>query len=407
MSDRTVVVTGIGLVCALGLDRETAWRALIAGECGIAELTLFDPTGYRSRKVAEVPPFDAAAYCSPLERRRFSRSDHLALMASTEALDDAGLLETGVNLESVGMMLGAGTNDLLRNEAYYADQLAVGLRHARVSKVIDYFNDQPIDVVARRFGLGGPRACPMSACSSSAMAIGYAADLVRSGQADAMLAGGCDALCRITLAGFNALRLVDSEPCRPFDTSRNGMNIGEAGAVLVLESLQQARARGAHVYAEIAGYAAYCEAYHATAPEPEGKAVAALLTSALRVSGVDPSEVDHVNAHGTATVQNDKTEARGLLSVFGDRTAAIPVTSTKAMHGHCLGAAGAIEAAVLALTIDRGIIPPTIHHRQTDPECPVDVVANTARAQRVGCGISTSLAFGGNDAALVMRRVEA
>jgi len=212
-------------------------------------------------------------------------------------------------------------------------------------------------------------------------------------------------LCRAALGGFNALRAVDTEPCRPFDVSRNGMNLGEGAGVLVLEELQQARARGAHVYAEFAGYAAYSEAYHVTAPEPEGKAVAALLFAALAASGVSPDEVDHVNAHGTGTVPNDKAEAKAIRHVFGVRTAEIPVTSIKSMLGHCLGAAGGVEAAVLALTIDRGVIPPTIHHTQTDPECQVDVVANQARRTSVRCAISTSLAFGGNDAALVMRQV--
>jgi 3-oxoacyl-[acyl-carrier-protein] synthase II len=198
---------------------------------------------------------------------------------------------------------------------------------------------------------------------------------------------------------------VDAQPCRPFDVTRNGMSVGEGAAVLVLEDLDRARARGAHVYVELAGYAAYCEAFHATAPEPDGAAVAALLTAALLASGVSAEEVDHVNAHGTGTIANDRTEAQGIRRVFGDRAARLPVTSIKSMVGHCLGAAGAVEAVALALTIERGVIPPTIHHGQTDPDCQaVDVVANQPRVQPVRCGISTSLAFGGNDAAIVMRR---
>lgn len=403
MSDRRVAVTGIGLICALGLDRESAWKALVEGRCGIGDLTLFDPAGYRSRKVAEVPPFGEAACFSQLQRRRYSRSDQLAVMAAQEALADAGLLERGVPRSEVGVLLGGGTGDLLRGETYYEELLSRGYRHARVSKVFNYFNDTPIDTVAHHFGLTGARACPLSACSSGAIAIGYAADLIRSGHLQAALCGASDALCRLTLSGFNALRLVDAEPCRPFDASRAGMNIGEAGAVLVLEDLQRANARGAHVYAELAGYGAYCESYHPTAPEPEGVAVAALLGAALAASGVAPAEVDHINAHGTATPQNDKAEAKGIRRVFGDRAARIPVTSTKSMVGHCLSAAGSVEAAILALTIDRGMIPPTIHHRQTDPDCPIDVVANEAREQPVRCAVSTSLAFGGNDVALVMR----
>lgn len=406
MNQRRVGVTGIGLVCALGLDRESAWQALLAGQCGIRDLTLFEPEGYRSRKVAEVPGFDPQRYFTPLQQRRYSRTDQLAVLAAGEALADAGLLEAGADRDGIGVMLGGGTNDLLRGESYYADLLSKGYRHARVSKVFNYFNDTPIDTVANHFGLAGARACPVSACSSSAIAIGYAADLVRGGRLDAAVCGGSDALCRLTLSGFNALRLVDGEPCRPFDATRAGMNIGEAGAVLVLEDLERARARGAHVYAELAGYGACCEAYHATAPEPEGHAVAALLQAALAAAGVSPDAVDHINAHGTGTPQNDKAEAKGIRAVFGDRASEIPVTSTKSMVGHCLAAAGSVEAAILALTLDRGVIPPTIHHGQTDPDCPIAVVANTARPMPVRCGVSTSLAFGGNDAALVMRRAD-
>jgi len=406
MPQRQVAITGIGLVCALGLDREASWRGMVAGCCGIRDVTLFDATGYRSRTVAEVPAWDTPAHFSPNERRRYSRADQLAVLAAGEALSDAVLLESGIDRSSVGVIFGTGANDLLRIETYYVDALTVGFRRARPSNVFNYFNDMQADAVARRFSLTGLRACPTSACSSSGVAVGYAAALVRSGRLEAAVCGGSDALSRVTLSGFNALRLVDTEPCRPFDSSRNGMNIGEAGAVLVLEGLDRARARGARVYAELAGYAARCEAYHPTAPEPDGTAVAALLRAALATAGADASEVDHINAHGTATPQNDRAEARGIRQVFGDRAAEIPVTSVKSMVGHCLGAAGALEAAALALTISRGVIPPTIHHRQTDPECPVDVVANTARPWPVRCGVSTSLAFGGNDAALVMRRID-
>ena len=404
MSERRVAITGMGLVCALGLDRESSWRALCEGRCGIGELTLFDSTGYRSRMVAEVPPYDVAAHFSPRERRRYSRADQIAVLATAEALTDAGLFASGIPRSSIGVFFGVGTGDRLRNEVYYTEVLARGFRRAHPSKIVNCLNSASADPVAQRFGLMGPRACLNSACSSSAMAIGYGADLIRSGRIQAAVCGGSESLCRSALSGFNALRVVDVEPCRPFDVSRNGMNIGEAGAILILEDMDRALARNAHVYAEIAGYAAYCEAYHATAPEPEGIAVAALLQAALAASGVSPDEVDHINAHGTATPLNDRTEARGIRRVFGDRTGDIPVTSIKSMLGHCLGAASAVEAVTLALTIERGVIPPTIHHTQTDAQCPIDVVANQSRSQPVRCAVSTSLAFGGNDAAIVMRR---
>jgi len=404
MVERRVAVTGVGLACSLGLDRESAWRAMCEGRCGIAEVTLFDAKDYRSRMVAEVP-YDGAAHFNVRERRRYGRSDQLAILAAAEALADAQLLESGIARSAVGVLFGVGANDQLRNEMYYADAFVSGGRWPRPSGIINFLNAASADPVAHRFGLTGPRVNMNSACSSSTMTIGYGADMIRAGRIDAAVCGGSDSLCRTALSGFNALRVVDTEPCRPFDVSRNGMNLGEGAGVLVIEDMARAKARGAHIYAELAGYAAYCEAFHATGPEPEGVAVASLLSAALAASGVAPEEVDHINAHGTGTGPNDRTEARGIRRVFGERGGRIPVTSIKSMVGHCLGAAGGVEAAALALTIDRGVIPPTIHHGRTDPECEVDVVANQARVQTVQCGISTSLAFGGNDAAVVMRKV--
>jgi 3-oxoacyl-[acyl-carrier-protein] synthase II len=404
MSERRVAITGMGLICALGPDRESSWLALSEGRCGIGELTLFDSAGYRSRMAAEVRDYDAAARFSARERRRYSRGDQFAIVATAEALADSRLLDSDVERPSIGVFFGVGSGDLLRSEIYYSEMLARGVRRAHPSKIVNFLNSGAADPVAQRFGLLGPRACMNTACSSSAMAIGHAVDLIGNGRIRAAVCGGGESLCRTAMSGFNALRVVDVEPCRPFDVSRAGMNIGEAGAALVLEDMDHALARGAHVYAEIAGYAAYCEAYHPTAPEPEGIAVAALLHAALAASGVSPDEVDHINAHGTGTPHNDRAEARGIRRVFGDRTAEIPVTSIKSMLGHCLGAASAVEAIALALTIERGVIPPTIHHTQTDIECPVDVVANRSRLQPVRCAVSMSLAFGGNDAAIVMRR---
>jgi 3-oxoacyl-[acyl-carrier-protein] synthase II len=393
------------MVSALGVDRESVWKNLVAGRCGIREVTLFDPTGYRSRLAAQLCGYDPSRYFSPLEQRRWSRCDQIAVLAAGEAIQDAGLETRGPAAERIGVMLGAGTSDLLRNEEFLAEARGKGVAGARPSRVFNFFSNTPVDVVSRRFGLLGPRHCVVAACSSSTIAIGYAADAIRAGTIDAALAGGADVLCRLTFSGFNALRLVDIQPCRPFDAGRQGMTIGEAAAVLVLENLERARARGARVYAELAGYGATCEAYHPTSPEPDGLAVAATIRAALADAQLPADAIDHVNAHGTGTIHNDRAEARAFYRVFGDRAASLPVNAIKSMTGHCLGAAGAIEAAVLALTIARGVIPPTIHHQQDDPECRLDVVPNEARVQQVYCGLSTSLAFGGNDAAIVMRHV--
>ena len=401
---RRVAVTGIGLLSGLGLTREATWEAMLRGDCAIRDVTLFDTMGYRARGAAQVPEWDRALL-TPYQRRRWSRSDQLAVLATREALDDSGLLDAGVPPPRIGVVLGAGTGDLLRNEAYYFVFLQRGIDRARPTWIHNHFSSTPADVVGSHFGFEGLRSCMVSACSSSSIAIGHAADAIADGRLEAAVCGGADVLSRLTFSGFNGLRVMDPEPCRPFDVSRAGMNIGEGAAILVLEVWEHARRRGAHVYAELAGYGLTCEAFHPTAPEPAGRAIAATIRAALAAARVDASDVDHVNAHGTATPQNDRAEARGVRDVFGDRAARIPVTSVKSMIGHCLGAAGALEAATLALTISRGVVPPTIHHERTDPECAVDVVANEPREVPVRCAVSTSLAFGGNDAVLVMRGV--
>lgn len=405
MTDRRVAITGMGLICALGSSRDMVWEHMLGGHCGVRPLTLFNAEGFRSQVAAQVELFDLLPRLTPFERRRLSRSEQFGVLATTEALEDSALLDSGIDRDRIGVLLGAGTGDLLRNEVYYFDYLQKGIDHARPTQIYHHYSNMPVDVIAAKFDLRGLRACFVSACSSSTIAIGHAAEAIAGGQLDAAVCGGTDALARLTFSGFNALRLMDPEPCRPFDVSRAGMNIGEGAAILVLEEMDRARRRGAHIYAELAGYSLSCEAYHPTAPEPDGRAVSTMIRTALDAARVNVDEIDHVNCHGTATPQNDRAEAKGLHAIFGDRTRRLPVNSVKSMIGHCLGTAGAIEAAVLALTIERSVIPPTIHHTATDPDCDLDVVANEPREMPVRCGLSTSLAFGGNDSALVMRAV--
>ena len=401
---RRIVITGIGLVTALGITREETWRRLVGGECGVRPVTVFGTDGYRSRVAAEVSTPAVESRLAPIERRRWSRGDQFGVLAAQEAIADAGLLNED-DPTRVGVILGAGTGDLLRNEDYYHTTLTRGIAYARPSQAWNHFSSTPVDLIASKFGFEGPRSCIAAACSSSTIAIGQAADAIRAGRADVVLTGGTDALARLTFSGFNALRLMDAGPCRPFDRARAGMNIGEGASIIVLEDMARARRRGATIYGELAGYSFGCEAFHPTAPEPDGRPVAAVIEDALRHGRIERDAVDHVNAHGTATPQNDRAEARGFRAVFGDRTSRVPVTSLKSMIGHCLGAAGGLEAAVLALSVQRGVIPPTINHADTDPECPVDVVANQPRECTVRCGVSMSLGFGGNDSALVITSV--
>lgn len=398
---RRIAITGIGLVTSLGATREETWQRLTAGECGIRAVTVFGTEGYRSRIAAEVEMPGIHAQLTPLERRRWSRGDQIGVIAAQEAVTDAGLLDR-VDPSRVGVILGAGTSDLLRNEDFYHTTLTRGIERARPSEAWNHFSSTPVDLIAARFGFEGLRLCVAAACSSSTIAIGQAADAIRRGRIDAALTGGTDALARLTFSGFNALKLMDTEPCRPFDRGRAGMSIGEGAAILVLEDLSRAKQRGAPVYGELTGYSFGCEAFHPTAPEPDGRPVTAVMAEALRDARIDPGDVEHVNAHGTGTPQNDRAEARAFRSLFGERTPRIPVTSIKSSLGHCLGAAGGLEAAILAMSVARGVIPPTINHAETDPECAIDVVANDAREQRLRCAVSTSLGFGGNDSALVI-----
>jgi 3-oxoacyl-[acyl-carrier-protein] synthase II len=400
-----IAITGIGLITALGTTREDSWRGLVDGTCGVRPLTVFDSEGFRSRVAAQVDmtPIDAAML--PVERRRRSRGDRLAVHAATEAVHDSGFMDAPYDASRVGVFLGAGTGDLLRNEEYYRTWITKGLDRARPSDAWNHFLSTPVDAVAAVFGFEGPRGCIVAACSSSTIAIGRAVEAIRAGRADIALAGGADALARLTFSGFNQLRLMDPEPCRPFDRGRAGMNIGEGAGILVLEDGERARKRGAHIYAELAGHGVACEAFHPTAPEPNGIPVATVVALALQDARIDADAIEHINAHGTATPQNDAAEARGFARVLGARSGQVPVTSVKSMVGHCLGAAGGVEAAVLALSVSRGVIPPTINHSSTDVDVSIDIVANTAREQPLRCAVSTSLGFGGNDSAIVIKRV--
>jgi 3-oxoacyl-[acyl-carrier-protein] synthase II len=405
MNDR-VAITGIGLLTAIGASREECWNHLVAGRCGIGPLTLFDSEGYRSRIAAQVNDSAIRERLTPLQRRRWSRSDQFAVLSAREAVADAGLIDAyRARPDRVGVIIGGSTGDLLRNERYVKATVLPGSGPRRLSDTWNHFYSTSADIIAAEYGFEGLRSCIVAACASSTMAVGAALDAIRFGRADAVLAGGTDSLARLTFSGFNALRVMDPTACRPFDRERAGMNIGEGAAVLVLEEMTAARRRGARIYAEVAGHSLTCEAFHPTSPEPDGRAIADTLSRALHDARLPADRVRHVNAHGTATPHNDRAESRGIRIVFGDAGRLMPVTSVKSMIGHTLGASGGIEAAISALTVFHGVIPPTIHHTETDPECDVEIVANVAREQRVDCALSTSLAFGGNDAAVVLTAV--
>src|SRR3984893_2744575 len=370
---RRVVVTGLGAVTSIGTNVADFWKALIEGQCGICPFSLFDPSGYRTQTAAQVLEIPDE-FLTAFEKKRTSRADRMGLAAAQEAIDQSGLDLTREDPTRIGVILGGGTSGLLDSEAYYEQHLRG--KKGRPSHVLNHLPDAITDRIAQRFRVEGLKSTITTACSSSANAMGFAHDAIEAGLADVMITGGSDVLARLTYGGFNSLRSVDPEPCRPFDRERKGLSIGEAAGILIFEEEQHARRRRAPVVVEFRGYGVTCDAYHMTAPDPSGAAGGRTLKAALAAAGVNAEDVDYVNAHGTATPQNDSAETAALKNALGDRAARIPISSIKSMIGHCLCASGAIEAVPTALTVQRGEIPPTIHYLNPDPACDLDYVPN-------------------------------
>ncbi|HEY3187598.1 MAG TPA: beta-ketoacyl-[acyl-carrier-protein] synthase family protein, partial [Solirubrobacteraceae bacterium] len=366
--DRTVVVTGLGAVSPFGTGVKAFWQGITAGACAIRPITLIDTEGFRSRIAAEVPGTIGGS-------ARRARADRLALTAASEALDDARL--SAVERRDAALMIGAVGGGMLEVEAWYWKRWR-GARERpdagreRPDAVRATLPTSHADVLAWRLGLDGPRETVVAACSSGAASIAMAADLIADGVVTRALAGGADALTRICYMGFNALKLLDPEPCRPFDRERRGMSLGEGAAFLVLEDADAARARGATIYAELAGHAMTTDAFHVTSPHPEGHGMIRAMQEALAAAGAAPADVAYVNAHGTGTAQNDRIEARALRAVFGE--GGVLVSSTKSMIGHTMAAAGGLEAVATVLTLTQELIPPTASLITPDPEVTFDCV---------------------------------
>ena len=395
MPDRTVVVTGLGAVSSLGNDLASTWAGLVAGRSGIGPITLFDASGFRTKLAAEVREMPDPGV-SPRLLRRLSRTDVIGLTAAREALADSGLDLEREDPTRIAVVLGGGVSGLLDSENYFRDLLEKGPRGARPTRILNHPPDQTTDRIAEAWGFRGPRATITTACSSSSTSLGYASDLIRAGLADVVVTGGADTFARLTHGGFNSLRASDSEPCRPFDRNRKGLTIGEASGILVFEEEGRARRRGATIRARFLGYGLTSDAHHMTQPEPSGEACARTMRSCLKSAKLNPGDVDYVNAHGTATVQNDPAETLSIKLSLGERAREICISSNKSMLGHCLCSAGAIEAVATVRTIETGIVPPTISYVEPDPECDLDVVPNVAREADVRIALSNSFAFGGN-----------
>jgi 3-oxoacyl-[acyl-carrier-protein] synthase II len=392
MNSKRVAITGLGIFCSIGGNVAEFFDALREGRSGIGPVTLFDTSKYPSKIGAEIRDYRPEDFFDKKRLRRLSRTDQFALIAAEEAVRNSGLPLD--HPEEVGVCLGAGAGGMFEVETYHREVLLHG--KSKPFLLLPFIPSFSTDRIAKRFGFSGPKLTVTTACSSSATAIGYGADLIKNGRARVVLCGGSEALCELTFGGFNSLRAMDPSPCRPFDRKRAGMSLGEGAAILVLEDLDEAVRREAKVYAEFLGYGLSGEAYHMTAPEPSGTIEARIMREAMEEGGISPSEVDHINAHGTGTPLNDKVETLAIKKAFGERAYAIPVTSIKSMVGHCLGSAGAIEAIASILSITRRFVPPTLNHTEGDEECDLDYVPGTSRQKEVRFVLSNSFAFGGN-----------
>ena len=405
-----VVVTGMGVISPLGLDTATTWEGLIAGKSGADYITQFDASNHETRFAAEVKGFEPTDYIGRKEARRMDRFTQMAVVASMQAVEQAGLQIDPGNRDSIGVLIGSGIGGLMTLSEQVNIMIEKGPTKVSPFMVPMMITDMASGQVSIMLGARGPNFCPTSACSSGSDAIGTAYEIIKRGDALAMLAGGSEAIITpIGIAGFNANRAISTrndEPqlaSRPFDTDRSGFVIGEGAAVLVLEDLSYARKRGAQILSEVMGYGASSDAFHITQPSEDGEGAVRAMKMAIQKSGLAPTDIDYINAHGTSTPLNDRIETRAIKTVFGDHAYKLAVSSTKSMTGHLVGAAGALEAAICIMAIQHGEIPPTINLTNPDPECDLDYVPNVSRKAKVTTALSNAFGFGGHNSVLVFR----
>lgn len=393
-----IAVTGVGIICSIGRNSDEVWRSIDESRAGIGALTRFPGETFPTDLAAE------AARDLPISRRdakRLARTDLLAIVAAREAIEQAGA-SAPLPLDRAIVSTGTSTGGLLEGEDYYFRRLKHGRRRAPASRVLQQPTSSPSDAVARVFGLGGGVLSNATACASAGAAVGMAADYLRSRHADVALAGGSDALCRLTYSGFNVLQAVDPEPCSPFGAQRKGITLGEGAAYLVLERWDDAVARGAEILAELCGYGASCDAHHPTAPAEDGRGAEAAMRRAMAEARLTPAAVDYINAHGTGTLLNDSAETAAIIAALGSN---VPVSSSKSYFGHTLGASGAIEAVVSVLALQHQVAPPTLRLRERAADCTLDYIPETPRPMPITNVLSNTFGFGGSNVSLAFRKV--
>lgn len=409
---RRVVVTGVGVVSALGTGLEKNWDALTRGQSGIAPITRFDASQLPTQIAGEVKDFNAEEWIDKKEIKKMDLFIQFAMAAADMAMADSGLQITEANAERVGVVVGSGLGGLPTIEKYHEAMSEGGYR-----KITPFFIPMLIinlapGQISIKHGAKGPNLSSVSACATGTHSIGDAFRMIQRGDADAMIAGGTEStITPLAIGGFNVMKALSTRnddptgASRPFDKGRDGFVMAEGAGIVILEEYEAAKARGAKIYGEVCGYGLTGDAYHLTAPSPGGEGAARCMKMALSTAGVNPEEVDYINAHGTSTPFNDLYETLAIKSVFGERAKQLLVSSTKSMTGHLLGAAGGVEAVYSLLAMDRGVVPPTINYNEVDDECDLDYVPNTARDAKVTIAMSNSFGFGGTNATLLFRKV--
>ncbi len=409
---KRVVITGMGAITPIGKTHEEFWASLKEGRHGIAPISSFDTSDSPVKLAAEVKDFDPTIYIEKKETRRMDRFCQFAVGAALDALKDSKTRFEDLDPYRVGVIVGSGIGGLQTMEAEHTKLIEKGPDRVSVFFIPMMISNMAAGSIAMKTGFKGTNFCPVTACATSSHAIGEAFRAIKHGYLDACITGGSEAtVTRFAVAGFNNMTALSrsTDPDRasiPFDAQRDGFIIGEGGGVLVLEELEHAKARGAEIYAEVAGYGATCDAYHITSPSPDGQAAAKAMSFAIEEAGLKPDEIGYINAHGTSTPLNDKYETGAIKIAFGEAAGKVAISSTKSMTGHLLGAAGAVESIACAMALKEGVIPPTIGYRDADPECDLDYVTEGARKADLKAAISNSLGFGGHNATLCFKKYE-
>ena len=410
---RRVVVTGMGLLTALGNDLKSTWQGLLQGRSGVRRITRFDPSDFPTQIAAELDGFEVEKYIDKKEIRRQDPFTHYAVATSVMAVEDSGMDMSSVNADRVGVIIGSGIGGIGTHEIQTARFVEGGPGRISPFYIPMMIPDIASGIVSMRYGAKGPNYCTVSACASSAHAIGDAFRLIKHGDAEVMIAGGSEAaVTPMSVGGFAAMKAMSTrndEPqraSRPFDAERDGFVLGEGAGMVILEELDHARDRGAKIYAEVVGIGMSGDAYHITQPAPGGDGAARAMRRAVEESGLALEDFDYVNAHGTSTPFNDKFETQAIKTIFGDHAENLMVASTKSMTGHLLGGAGGVEFVITSMIITEGIVPPTTNYENPDPDCDLDCVPNEARAATVRAALTNSFGFGGHNAVLAVRRFE-